>query len=138
MATGTTSPTEATGPFTAANIESLSATDAYTAFRGAFDAGKYLDAVAPAQRVLALAEQSSKDPTAEDIQVAVMNLAMTQYLADDYVGAEENYERAIKLIVDSGRPLHQRLARAYAGLATTSRSRITNRRWRSCGAARAC
>ena len=48
-----------------------------------------------------------------------MNLAMTQYLADDYVAAEENYQRAIKLITDSGRPLHQRLARAYAGLATT-------------------
>jgi tetratricopeptide (TPR) repeat protein len=111
--------TEASGPYAAGDIASLGATEAYTAFRTAFDAGKYLEAVAPAQRVLTLAEQSSKDAAAEDIQVAVMNLAMTQYLADDYVGAEESYKRAIKLITDSGRPLHQRLARAYAGLATT-------------------
>jgi tetratricopeptide (TPR) repeat protein len=69
--------------------------------------------------VLALAEQASKDPSAEDIQVAVMNLAMAQYLSGDYVGAEESFKRAVKLIQDSGRPLQQRLARAYAGLGST-------------------
>jgi tetratricopeptide (TPR) repeat protein len=110
-----TTPANASG----SPADTMSATDAYAAFRSAFDAGKYLDAVPPAQRVLALAEQTHKDPTDEDIQVAVMNLAMTQYLAGDYGGAEENYKRAIQLVQDSGRPLHQRLARAYAGLATT-------------------
>jgi tetratricopeptide (TPR) repeat protein len=93
--------------------------DAYTEFRRAFDAGQYVDAVAPAQRVLQLAEQQAREPTAEDVQVALMNLAFTQYLAGDYVAAEASFLRAIKLVQDSGRPLQQRLARAYAGLATT-------------------
>jgi len=100
-------------------VDTMSATDAYSEFRRNFDAASYADAVAPAERVLKLAEQTSKDPTAEDIQVAVMNLATTQYLAGDYAGAEANYQRAIQLVLDSGRPLHQRLARAYAGLGST-------------------
>ena len=48
-----------------------------------------------------------------------MNLAMTQYLMGDYVGAEASYSRAIETVKSSGRPLHARLARAYAGLAAT-------------------
>jgi tetratricopeptide (TPR) repeat protein len=43
---------------------------------------------------------------------------MVQNLSDDYVGAETTYLRVIKLIESSGRPLHERLARAYAGLAS--------------------
>jgi tetratricopeptide (TPR) repeat protein len=96
-----------------------SATDAYTEFRQAFDAGRYAEAVPPAQRVLQLAEQQAREPTAEDVQVAQMNLAFTQYLAGDYVAAESSFLRAIELVQDSGRPLYKRLARAYAGLATT-------------------
>ncbi|HET9694296.1 MAG TPA: tetratricopeptide repeat protein, partial [Steroidobacteraceae bacterium] len=81
--------------------------------------GKYEAALPYAKRVLQLAEAAAKTPVDEEVQVAVMNLAMTQYLSGDYVGAEASYTRAIELVEDSGRPLHARLARAYAGRAAT-------------------
>lgn len=96
----------------------VSPVDAYATFRSEFDAGRYVEAVAAAQRVLALAEQQANSPSAEDVQVALMNLGMTQNLAEDYLGAEATYQRAIKAIESSGRPLHARLARAHAGLAS--------------------
>lgn len=95
-----------------------SSVDAYAAFRREFDAGRYVEAVTAAQRVLALTEQQVANPAAEDVQVALMNLGMAQNLAEDYLGAEETFQRAIKAIESSGRPLHARLARAYAGLAS--------------------
>jgi tetratricopeptide (TPR) repeat protein len=95
-----------------------SSSDAYTSFRTEFDAGRYAEAVPHADRVLKLAEAQATTPTAEEVQVALMNLGMVQNLSDDYVGAESTYLRAIKLIESSGRPLHDRLARAYAGLAS--------------------
>ena len=109
----------AEGAVVAPPMPATSATDAYTEFRQAFDSGKYAAAVPPAQRVLQLAEQQAREPAAEDVQVALMNLAFTQYLAGDYVAAESSFLRAIELVQVSGRPLHKRLARAYAGLATT-------------------
>lgn len=56
---------------------------------------------------------------AEELQVALMNLASTQYHAADYVGAEASYLRVIELIESTGRPASPRLARANAGLART-------------------
>jgi tetratricopeptide (TPR) repeat protein len=97
---------------------SLSATDAFSEFRRRFDAADYPAAVPYAQRVLDLAEKDAQAPDAEEVQVAQMNLATTQYLAADYVAAESSYRRAIELVESSGRPLHARLARAYAGLAS--------------------
>ena len=97
--------------------ETLSGSDAFAEFRHAFDAGKYATAVPFAQRVLQLAEAEASTPVDEEVQVALMNLAMTQYLSGDYVGAEASYARAITVVEASGRPLHARLARAYAGLA---------------------
>ena len=102
----------------AGNAATASATDAYTSFRTEFDAGRYAEAVPHAERVLKLAETQAATPTAEDVQVALMNLGMVQNLSEDYVGAETTYLRVIKLIESSGRPLHERLARAYAGLAS--------------------
>ena len=99
--------------------EALGATEAFSEFRRAFDAGQYEAALPFAKRVLQLAEAAASTPADEEVQVALMNLAMTQYLAGDYVGAEAAYTRAIELIQASGRPLHERLARAYAGLAST-------------------
>ena len=96
----------------AGNAATASATDAYTSFRTEFDAGRYAAAVPHAERVLELAETQAATPTAEDVQVALMNLGMVQNLSDDYVGAETTYLRVIKLIESSGRPLHERLARA--------------------------
>jgi tetratricopeptide (TPR) repeat protein len=105
----------ASGP---GDLTTASATDAYTSFRTEFDAGRYAEAVPHAERVLQLAESQATTPAAEEVQVALMNLGMVQNLSDDYVGAETTYLRVIKLIESSGRPLHERLARAYAGLAS--------------------
>ena len=46
-----------------------------------------------------------------------MNLALAQYYAGDYAGAEANYLRAIDAAEKSGRALSNRIARANAGLA---------------------
>ncbi len=103
---------------TRADPAAASATDAYTSFRTEFDAGRYAEAVPHAERVLQLAEAQATTPSTEEVQVALMNLGMVQNLSDDYVGAEATYLRVIGLIQSSGRPLHDRLARAYAGLAS--------------------
>jgi tetratricopeptide (TPR) repeat protein len=95
-----------------------SATDAYSGFRREFDAARYAAAIPYAERVLELALQSAPAPTDETVLVALMNLGMTQNLADDYVAAESTYLRVIDLIQRSGRPQHARLARAHAGLAS--------------------
>ena len=97
----------------------LGAPDAFSAFRSHFDAGRYAAAVPYAQRVLEVAEREAPTSDAEEVQVALMNLAMTQYLAADHTAAETSYLRAIALVEGSGRPLHARLARAYAGLASS-------------------
>lgn len=112
-------PATATASQSAAANAPVADADAYTAFRHHFDAGNYADAIDPAQQVLRQAEQAAKSPAAEEVQVALMNLATTQYLAGEYVGAEESYSRAIRLVQDSGRPRFARLARAHGGLADT-------------------
>jgi tetratricopeptide (TPR) repeat protein len=108
------------GPATAQQAPAtLSASDAFTEFRKAFDAGRYEASIPFARRVLELAEANAKTPVDEEVQVALMNLGMTQYLGGDHLGAEATYTRAIEVVQSSGRPLHARLARAYAGLAAT-------------------
>ena len=87
-------------------------------FRGLLDAKQYAQAVTLAQQLLEAAEQQP-GPGGEDLQVALMNLALAQYLDQDYVGAESSYLRVISLIEASGRMTTPRLARAQAGLATT-------------------
>jgi tetratricopeptide (TPR) repeat protein len=118
----TAQPAPGTPPAAVESVDSAVATEPFSAFREAFDAGRYEAAVPHAQRVLELATAAAKNPADEEVQVAVMNLAMVQYLAGDYVAAEATYSRAIELIEASGRPLHARLARAYAGLASTYHS----------------
>jgi tetratricopeptide (TPR) repeat protein len=93
--------------------------DAYTEFRRTFEAREYAEAATHAQRVLTLTEPQAKTPADEEVQVALMNLALTQQLAGDYVAAEASYLRVIEMVEKSGRPLTTRLARANAGLATT-------------------
>jgi tetratricopeptide (TPR) repeat protein len=95
-----------------------SPTDAYAEFRREFDAGRYAEAITPAQRVVELTDNQATSPTAEEVQVALMNLGMVQNLAADFVGAEATFQRVIGLIDKSGRPAQARLARAYAGLAS--------------------
>jgi tetratricopeptide (TPR) repeat protein len=103
---------------TATPAAAASATDAYGGFRREFDAARYEAAIPYAQRVLELAQQAAPSPTDETVLVALMNLGMTQNLADDFVAAESTFLRVIDLVQRSGRPQHARLARAYAGLAT--------------------
>ena len=86
--------------------------------RRLIDAKQYEQAVGEARRQLESAEQQ-QGPGGEYLQVALMNLALAQYLNQDYVGAEESYLRVISLIEESGRLTGQRLLRAQAGLATT-------------------
>jgi tetratricopeptide (TPR) repeat protein len=107
----------AQSPDQAAPTPPLSAADAQAELRRRIDAREYEQAVAEARR---LVEAASQRPEAgEDLQVAYMNLAVAQYLAGDYVGAEASYQRVIELIEASGRATNPRLARAQAGLATT-------------------
>jgi len=111
-------PPAAPAAVSTAPAAAASATDAYSGFRREFDAARYDAALPYAERVLQLAEQAAPSPTDETVQVALMNLGMTQNLADDYVAAESTYLRVIDLVQRSGRPQHARLARAHAGLAT--------------------
>ena len=90
----------------------------FAGFRKAFDAGDYPAATAHARRVVELTEQAPA-VRPDELQVALMNLALAQQYADDRVGAEASYLRVIELLEASGRPTSPRLARAYAGLATT-------------------
>lgn len=55
----------------------------------------------------------------EELQEALMGLALAQARAGDYVAAESSYLRVIEMIDASGRRANPRLARAYAGLAAT-------------------
>lgn len=91
--------------------------DVLVDLRRRIEAGDYEQAVVEAKRLLDAALQ--RPEAAEDLQVAYMNLAVAQYLAGDYVGAEASYLKVIELVESSGRLTNPRLARAQAGLATT-------------------
>ncbi len=68
--------------------------------------------------VVELAGQASA-ADGEELQVALMNLALAQQQAGDYLAAEAGFLRVIGLIETSGRMTSPRLAGAYAGLGTT-------------------
>jgi len=82
------------------------------------EANEYSQAAALAQQLLEAAERQP-GPGGELLQVALMNLALAQYLNQDYAGAEASYLRVVELVEESGRLTTPRLARAQAGLATT-------------------
>ena len=109
-------PPQSTPTSTAPEPAILDAEAASREFQQRFDAGGYAAALPYAQRVLELAERSAKQPEAEEVQVALMNVARVQQLMGDNLAAEASYRRAVELIEASGRPLQARLARAYAGL----------------------
>jgi tetratricopeptide (TPR) repeat protein len=75
-------------------------------------------AVEEARRAVELTESASPAPSAE-LQEALMNLALAQARAGDYVAAESSYLRVVEMVDASGRRASPRLARAYAGLAAT-------------------
>jgi tetratricopeptide (TPR) repeat protein len=74
------------------------------------------EAVEQARRAVETAE-SAKPAPSEELQEALMGLALAQARAGDYVAAESSYLRVVDMIDASGRRASPRLARAYAGLA---------------------
>jgi tetratricopeptide (TPR) repeat protein len=102
------------GPSAADSAAPVSRSDAYAEFRRLFDERNYEQALVQARQVVALTEQQGDG---DDLQVALMNLAATQNLTSDFVGAEATYLRVIELIEAGGTRASPRLARANAGLA---------------------
>jgi hypothetical protein len=86
---------------------------AHAEFRRLFDAGDYAAAVVQGQKVVELAGQLDAGQ-GEASQVALMNLALAQQRAGDYVAAEATYQRVIDLIEAAGRTTNPRLARPMA------------------------
>jgi hypothetical protein len=83
----------AAGPTAAdSGVAQPSRSDAYAEFRRLFDDRQYQQALVPAQQVVKLSEQQG---AGDDLQVALMNLAATQSLTEDYVEAEATYLRVI-------------------------------------------
>jgi tetratricopeptide (TPR) repeat protein len=93
------------------------AADLQPSFHQLLDAKQYEQAVAEARRLVDAASQ--RPEAGEELQVALMNLALAQYLSGDYLGAEAGYLRVIELVEASGRLTTPRMARAEAGLAAT-------------------
>jgi tetratricopeptide (TPR) repeat protein len=91
---------------------------AHEEFKRRFEAREFAAAADQARKVVELTERD-RPGHSEELQVAVMNLALAEYRAADYVAAEASYQRVIELIEASGRLASPRLGRAYGGLATT-------------------
>ena len=77
--------------------------DVQALFRKEFEAKNYEAAAAQAKTYVELTEKEVGSK-GEELQVALMNLATSQYLAGDYVGAEASYLRAIELAEASPKP----------------------------------
>lgn len=102
----------------AASPAAASRVDLQASFRREFDAKNY-DAATTFARQYADLTEKEVGTKGDDLQVALMNLATTQFLAGDYVSAETTFLRVIELAEASARPRVERLARANAGLAAT-------------------
>ena len=82
-------------------------------FRRLFDDRQYEQALVPARQVVTLTEQEG---SGDELQVAIMNLAATQSLAEE-LQRRRSELRVIELIEAEGTRASSRLARANAGLA---------------------
>lgn len=119
----TPDPQPAVPPASAADAMPPAATgqtyeQAYAEFKRRFESRDYAAAVEQGRAVLADTERR-QPPDAEQLQVALMNLAIAQRMAGDYLDSEATYQRVIGLIEDTGRVSSSRLGRAYGGLALT-------------------
>lgn len=101
---------------TTAAVDARTAADAE--FNRLFGAGQFEAAVEQALRVVELTGQASP-PRPDELQAALMNLALAQRRAGDFLAAEASYLRVIELLETAGRLTSPRLARAHAGLALT-------------------
>lgn len=91
---------------------------AHEQFNRLLDAGDFAAAAVQARKIV---EQTEREGPArsDELQVALMNLALAEHRAGEYVAAEAAFLRVIELIEGSGRLTSPRLARAHAGLAST-------------------
>lgn len=89
----------------------------YTAFRTAFAAGRYADALPHAERVVTLTEQLA--PDSADLPRALNNAGATHYKLSDFVAAEKSYRRALQLLEDRHGGASRRLLTPLRGLALT-------------------
>lgn len=91
---------------------------AHSEFMRLLDAGQFAGAAEQARTVVELTESRGAGH-GDELQVALMNLALAEQRAGDYLAAEASYQRVIALIEATGRMTNPRLARAYAGLGST-------------------
>jgi len=91
---------------------------AHEQFKRLLEAGDFAAAAEQARKIVELTEREGP-AHAEELQVALMNLALAEHRAGEYLAAEASFQRVIELIEGSGRLTSARLARAHAGLATT-------------------
>jgi tetratricopeptide (TPR) repeat protein len=126
VATGAAVAADATLPLAAPPPEAAPAAappadareQAHAEFKRLLDAGQYAGAAEQARTVVALTERRGAGHD-DEMQVALMNLALAEQRAGDYLAAEASYQRVIALIEATGRMTNPRLARAYAGLGST-------------------
>lgn len=90
---------------------------AYKAFRAAFEAGRYADALPQAERVVALTE--ALGAASADLPSALNNEGATHYKLGDFVAAERSYARALQLLEDRHGAASRRLLTPLRGLALT-------------------
>jgi tetratricopeptide (TPR) repeat protein len=102
----------------AASAEPVPRSAADAEFNRLFEAGQFEAAAAQARQVVELTEQANP-PRPDDLQAALMNLALAERRAGDFLAAESSYLRVIELLETAGRLTSPRLARAHAGLALT-------------------
>src|SRR5882672_8974102 len=90
----------------------------YEDFRALFDAAKYSDAIAPAEKLVAMTEAagSANDPA---LVAPLVNLATTRYQLNDYSGAETGYLRAISIIEQTDGGFSKKLLPPLRGLGLT-------------------
>ena len=119
----TSAPAPGTPPAAAAPAPAAASTPAerlqvYHDFRALFDAAKYSDAIAPAEKLVLMTEAagSANDPA---LVAPLVNLATTRYQLSDYPGAEAGYLRAISIIEQTDGGFSKKLLMPLRGLGLT-------------------
>lgn len=92
--------------------------DAYQQFRADFDARRFQEAIAPAQKVVDLTERQYGALNPEMVN-ALTNLATTQFRVRDYAAAEAAYLRAIKVVEANEGGFSRTMLQPLLGLGVT-------------------
>jgi TonB family protein len=90
----------------------------YHDFRELFDAAKYADAIAPAEKLVTMTEAAgtANDPA---LVAPLVNLATTRYQLNDNAGAEQAYLRAISILEQTDGGFSKKLVPPLRGLGLT-------------------